>query len=164
MKKIMTFALAAMLIFAMAVPASAYDGSTPQKAWGGWFSLWKDFWVKEDVEPTQPEESLSAPVITQAKFRHTGVVASAKNQLKVTWDAVDGAESYEIEIIKADGMTKTYTSESNSLLVKNAVCPRVYIESTSTWAAASVRVRAVAGEMLGPWSESSKVGCDMLHQ
>ena len=64
---------------------------------------------------------------------------------------------------KADGEVLTYTSTSATLMVKNAQCPKVYVEDTSTWTAAVVRVRAVTDDAVGDWSEGKKIGCDMIH-
>ena len=83
----------------------------------------------------------------------SGYVASLKNRLQISWDAVD----------EADGCTATYTSSSTTLMVKNSTCPKVYVEDTSTWTAATVRVRAVSGDTLGDWSEAVKIGCDKVH-
>ena len=93
----------------------------------------------------------------------SGYVASLKNRLQISWDAVDEADSYEIEVMMADGSTATYTSSSTTLMVKNSTCPKVYVEDTSTWTAATVRVRAVSGDTLGDWSEAVKIGCDKVH-
>ena len=164
MKKMITFALAAMLVFAMAVPAYAYDGSTvTSKSWLSWFDWWGGFGSGGSDESTEPENVLAAPAITESKFCHSATVASLKNRLQIKWDAVDGAESYEIEVIKADGTITTYTATTNSLMVKNSACPTVYVEKTSTWTAATVRVRAVAGDAVGEWSGAAKIGCDAIH-
>lgn len=164
MKKMITFALVAMLVFAMAVPAYAYDGSAvTSKSWFSWFDWWGGFGSGGFDEATEPENVLAAPAITESKFYHTGTVASLKNRLQIKWDAVDGAESYEIEVVKADGTTITYTAATNSLLVKNSACLKVYVEKISTWTAATVRVRAVASDAVGEWSDAAKIGCDAIH-
>lgn len=164
MKKIVTLLLALMLVSAMAVPAYAYDGSTAVPAWSNWWSWWTDFIPGAPEEPTVPDAvELGIPVITTARFYHSGSVASLRNRMQISWDDVEGAESYELEVVKADGTIMTYTSTTTSLTQKNMACPKVYVEATSTWTAATVRVRAVAGDSVGEWSEAAKIGCDMIH-
>lgn len=163
MKKLMTMALAAVLAASLAVPAYAYDGSrAPTQSWGGWFQWWNGSGGTSE-EATDPAVTLEAPVVTEARFYHKGAVASLKNRLQIRWDAVEGAEGYEIEVVKADGSTAVYTAGTNLLLVKNAACPKVYVEDTSTWKAATVRVRAVAGDTVGAWSAAATIGCDSIH-
>ena len=164
MKKIVTLLLALMLVSAMAVPAYAYDGSTSAPALTNWWSWWSDFIPGASEEPTEPEvPELGIPNITTARFYHSASVASLRNRLQISWDDVEGAESYELEVVKADGTIMTYTSTTASLTQKNVACPKVYVEATSTWTAATVRVRAVAGDSVGEWSEAAKIGCDMIH-
>lgn len=164
MKKIITLLLALMLVSAMAVPAYAYDGSTATPAWSNWWSWWTDFIPGAPEEPTVPDAvELGTPVITAARFYHSGSVASLRNRMQISWEAVDGAEFYELEVAKADGSTMTYTSNTASLIQKNMACPKVYVEASSTWTAATARVRAVAGDFVGEWSEAVKIGCDMIH-
>ena len=164
MKKIVTLLLALMLVGSMAVPAYAYDGSAAAPAWLNWWSWWTDFIPGTPEEPTVPDAvEVGIPVITTARFYHSGSVASLRNRMQISWDAVDGADSYELEVVKADGTIMTYTSTTTSLTQKNMACPKVYVEATSTWTAATVRVRAVAGDSVGEWSEAAKIGCDMIH-
>lgn len=165
MKKIITIILALAIAMSLAVPAFAYDGTTKNttKSWTSWWDHW---WNPGTYEPTIPGESeaeIGVPTITEARFYHSASVASLRNRLQITWDAVEEADSYEIEVVKADGTTVTYTSSSATLMVKNSTCPKMYVESTSTWTAATVRVRAVADDTLGNWSEAVKIGCDKLH-
>ena len=167
MKKILTMVLALALVFSMTVPVYAYESSTKPYSWGTWWDWWGNFAPSDPVGPTVPSEpeveTLGTTMITESRFYHSGSVASLKNRLQIKWDAVENAESYEIEVVKADGTIVTYTSSTNSLLVKNTACPKVYIESTSTWTAATVRVRAIAGDSVGNWSTAAKIGCDAIH-
>ena len=167
MKKFITLVLALVLVFSMTVPAYAYEGGTPSYSWGAWWDWWESFNPSNPTEPTFPSEPeteiLGTTTITESRFYHTSTVASLKNHLQIKWDSVENAESYEIEVAKADGTVVTYTASTNSLMVKNSTCPKVYIESTSTWTAATVRVRAVSGESVGNWSTAAKIGCDAIH-
>lgn len=163
MKKIITFMLAVMLVMSLAVPAYAYDGSNGFGSWGTWWTGWFDFFPSVPEEPTVHETALEATAVTEARFYHSGSVASLRNRLQIEWDAVENAEIYEIEVTKADGSVMSYTSASASLMIKNSQCPKVYLEASGTWASASVRVRAIAGDAVGPWSDAVKIGCDQLH-
>ncbi len=119
------------------------------------------------TEPTVPETKpttteLEAPEITDAKYVH-GTSAWNMSRLEVCWTAVEGAEHYEVLISKADGEAITYTTAKTNLFCTDAACPRVYIAEDSLWAAAAVMVRAVAGNVFGPWSEPEKLGCNGIH-
>lgn len=167
MKKTLMMVLALVLVFSMTVPAYAYEGNTSSYSWGTWWDWWEFFSPSNPTEPTAPSEPetvmLGATTITESRFYHTSTVASLKNRLQIKWDAVENAESYEIEVVKADGTVVTYAASTNSLMVKKSTCPKVYIESTSTWTAATVRVRAVSGDSVGNWSTAAKIGCDAIH-
>lgn len=188
MKKIIAILLSLMLVASLAVPAMAVTPSftvpklpdisgikfdfkfkIPDSFWDRWFDdhpfqLPDDFELQEPTEATEPEVTepemivLGVPAITEARYYHKGI-----HRLQIGWNAVDGAESYEVEVTKADGTTDAYTTNSAMLFLKNVECPRVYIEETSTWAAASVQVRALAGDAAGEWSEAAKISCDQLH-
>lgn len=166
MKKIITLMLALMLVMSMAVPAYAYDGNAGFNSWGNWWTGWFDFFPSVPTEPTVPEVpemELGSTTMTEARFYHSGSVASLRNRLQLKWDAVENAEGYEVEVTKADGTVTCYASVSASLMVKNSACPKVYLETSNTWAAASVRVRAIAENAEGPWSEAVKISCDQVH-
>lgn len=168
MKKILTMALAFALVLSLAVPAYAYDGSATNttKSWTSWWDWWSGFTPADPTEPsdpTVPEVEVGIPTITESRFYHSSSVASLRNRLQIQWNAVEGADSYEIEVSKANGTILTYSASTNSLMVKNMACPNVYVEATSTWTAATVRVRAVAGDTVSDWSESAKIGCDAIH-
>lgn len=167
MKKILTMVLALALIFSLAMPTYAYDGSSTTYSWGFWWDWWDNLFPSNPSEPTDPSEPeatvLGTPTITESRFYHSASVASLRNRLQIKWDAVENAESYEIEVVKADGTVETYTASNNSLMVKSSTCPKVYVESTSTWTAATVRVRAIAGDSIGEWSDAAKIGCDAIH-
>ena len=164
MKKIAVLVLAIMLVSSMTLPAYAYDGNPAGKSsWLGWFSWWEGFGFGDSDKPAETQPVLAAPAIKEAKFYHTGYVASLRNRLQIEWEEVDGAESYEIEVSKADGTVEVYTSSGSTLMVKNAVCPKVYVEHSATWTAATVRVRAVSGSQVSGWSDAVKISCDKMH-
>lgn len=178
MKKILTLTLVFVTILSLAIPAFASDGSASSSAktfsWTSWWDWWNNGSSNKSTNPsesdvTEPaidkntEMILGTTTITESRFYHTGVTSSLKNRLQIKWEAVENAESYEIEVTKVDGTMLLYTSTSTSLLVKNAECPKMYVEETHTWTAATVRVRAVADNSVGVWSSEAKIGCDKIH-
>ena len=164
MKKIAVLVLAIMLVSSMTLPAYAYDGNPAGKSsWLGWFSWWEGFGFGGSNEPAETQPVLAAPEITDAKFYHTGYVASLRNRLHIEWEEVNGAESYEIEVTKADGSKEYYTATGTTLMVKNAQCPRVYSDKSGCWESATVRVRAVSSEGTRDWSLGVAIGCDKVH-
>lgn len=106
MKKILTMVLALALIFSLSMPAYAYDGSSTTYSWRSWWDWWDNMYPSNPSEPTDPSEPEAVvpgtPIITESRFYHSASVASLKNRLQVRWDAVENAESYEIEVVKAD--------------------------------------------------------------
>ena len=170
MKKIITITLVLATILSLAGPAYAYDGTTTTASWTSWWDWWNNFVPAEPSEPADPTipsepevAELGVTTITEARFYHSASVASLRNRLQISWEEVENATGYEIEVTKADGEVLTYSSTSATLMVKNSKCPKVYVEDTSTWTAAVVRVRAVTDDAVGDWSEGKKIGCDMIH-
>ena len=161
MKKIISFTLVMVMILSLAVPAYAYDGSRASSSNSWWGNWWGNFSPMDPTEPDAP--ALGTTKITEARFYHSGVVASLRNRLQISWNAVENATAYEVEITKADGEVQTYTVSGCTLMVKNTACPKVYVEATSTWTAAEVRVRAMADDMTGSWSAPKNIGCDQIH-
>lgn len=176
MKKIIAILLILALVLSMEVPALACTPtftppSLPQipELKFDLSGFWERFWGNHaapdatEPEPTEAPETepagLPAPVITDSRYVHNSPV----RRLEIEWDAVEGAEHYEVLITKANGETISFTTDSNMVFDRNMKCPRVYIEETSTWAAASVQVRALAGDTAGEWSDTAKISCDMLH-
>jgi hypothetical protein len=132
------------------IPSFKVNIELPQSVFDDWFA-------KNPIElPTA--KIPNTPSVTEAKYYH-----DQYSRLQIRWNKVDGADNYEIEITKADGSKEVYETSSNSLIRSDVDCPRVYIEETSTWTAATVRVRAVDGNVKSLWSESVNVGCNMLH-
>ena len=165
-----TLILSQVLILAIPIPASACDGGAVQNWECKWWDWYKGWWEHipglqpTEPEPTEPEApALGVPTVTTAKYVHKTPYYGMKAHLEISWEAVEGAESYEVLITKANGETLSFTTESNMVFDGNMKCPRVYIEETSTWAAASVQVRALAGDAAGEWSEAAKISCDQLH-
>lgn len=167
MKKFIMIILALMLIASLVVPAYAITPSLkipsitipnisgsvkidiPDSVFDKWF------------EENPVDIEISAPEITEAKYVHAKRYSPAG--LEIKWTSVDVAESYEVLITKADGETITYTVEDTEIYDTNADCPRVYIEKTSTWAAASAKVRAFNGIIYSEWSKEVKISCNKLH-
>lgn len=129
--------------------------------------FWDEYFEDHPIElPEDTETStLDTPVITKSTYSHNAVLS---NTLQLVWDEVDGAESYEVEITKADGSSKVYTTTGACLLIKAGSddfitgCPKVYVAETSTWTAATVRVRALVGDDASSWSETAKISCNAL--
>lgn len=167
MKKIISFTLVMVMILSMAITAYASDGTRSVSRTNWWSGWWGNYEPADPVEPTEPTESetaaLGVPTIIDARFYHSGAVAYLKNRLQISWNAVENAVSYEIQITKADGEVMTYTASGCTLMVKNSTCPKIYMESTSTWTAAEVRIRAIADDAIGDWSDDKKITCDKIH-
>ena len=193
MKKLFAIIFALLIVTTIAVPASAVTPTIkvpsinipdfevhveiPQSFWDKWFAdhpitIPKSTESTEPVE-TEPEETepvetepesteLGVPVITKAHYTHGRAIYIPSN-LRIEWTEVEGAENYEVLITLANGETNEYTTESTIVYDSGAQCPRVYIDKTSTWASATVKVRAVCGDVVSEWSEEKKIGCDMLH-
>lgn len=155
MKRIWTAILILALLAALALPACA---------WSGGFTGWHWWsWQPASTAPEPEDSALPAPEITKATYCHKNAAYSGlNNRLQLVWSEVDGAESYEVEITKADGTVETYTT-SGPCLYEKTDCPKVYVAETSTWESATVRVRAVAGEDSGAWSEAVKISCNAFH-
>ena len=180
MKKFLTLLFSFVLVLTTALPASAVTPSftvpklpdlsgikfdfkfkIPEDYFEKWFEdhpirIPDGFEFSEETEPEITE--LETPIILESRFYH-----ASPSRLQVDWNPVDGANTYEVEITKANGETFTYTTDSAMLYLAGVTCPRVYIEETSTWASASVRVRAVRDDLVGDWSNPEKIGCDALH-
>ena len=158
MKRIIALLLVLAVVIAMAVPVAACGAGS---AWWRWWIWWDTPDEPSATEPVEPV--IGIPEITDAAYTHRTPYYGMHKHLTVTWTAVDGADSYEVEVIKADGVVLSYVETDEQLYLADVECPRVYIEETSTWAAASVRVRAVVGDDVGEWSNAVKIGCDTLH-
>ena len=156
MKKIFTTILSLALLATLFLPACAWDGGFP--AWDWWRS-----WQPDSAAPEPEDSALPAPEITKATYCHKNAAYSGfDNHLQLIWSEVDGADGYEVEITKADGTVETYTT-SGPCLYEKAECPKMYVESTHTWTSATVRVRAMAGDDAGTWSEAVKISCNAFH-
>ena len=156
MRKIFVIVLALLMVLTIAVPVFACDGAIPER-WRNW---WGFFWWY-DYTPDEPEATEAAtigvPDITEARYYH-----GKYSRLQICWKDVENAESYDVEITKADGTVMEYRTDSTTLILW-CECPAIYVEETATWAAATVRVRAVCGDTVGEWNEGGKIGCDSLH-
>lgn len=114
----------------------------------------------EDAVKDLDIKLLSTPKITECRYIHSNVFYS-KSRLQVRWDEVEDATSYEIMVTKADGTSRTYTSNYTSLIVdKNeddfiTGCPKP----------ATVKVRAVKddGALYSLWTEEDDVACNAIH-
>ena len=163
MKRIFAVIMTMALLTALTIPACAWGGGS-FPIWDWWRS-WQPAVEEPAPEEPAPEEpdALPAPEITKATYCHKNAAYSGfDNHLQILWDAVDGADSYEVEITKADGTVDTYTT-SGPCLYEKTDCPKVYVADTSTWESATVRVRAVAGEDSGDWSDAEKISCNAFH-
>lgn len=172
MKKLLacTLILSLVLILAIPIPASACYGGAVQNWEYKWWDWYKGWWEHipglqpTDPEPTEPEApALGVPTVTTAKYVHKTPYYGMKAHMEISWEAVEGAESYEVLITKADGETITYTTTNTGVYDTAAKCPRVYIEDTSTLASATVQVRAIKGDIKSTWSDAVSISCDMLH-
>lgn len=173
-----TLILSLVLMLAIPIPASACDGGAVQnwescvEKWWDWYKGWWEHipgLQPTEPEPTEPEPTepeapaLGVPEVTTAKYVHKTPYYGMRAHLEISWEEVEDAESYEVLITKADGETITYTTTNTSVYDTAAKCPRVYIEDTSTWASATVQVRAIKGDIKSTWSDAVNISCDMLH-
>lgn len=122
--------------------------------------------VKDAMEENA-NESLETPVITNASYHHKTYYYGDFNQLKIEWDGVNDAASYEVKITKADGTTKIYTTSKNYLCVKQNAddfvtgCLKMKVDSG--WESAKVRIRAINGETYSSWTEETSISCNIIH-
>lgn len=169
MKKILTITL----VLSLAVPAYAYDGSATNttKSWTSWWDWWSGFTPADPTEPsdpTVPEVEVGIPTITESRFYHSASVASLRNRLQIQWDTVEGAESYEIEVFKADGTILTYSASTNSLMVKNMACAAFSTTllkvdcGTGNFSTAIFSFSSIISHISLPHPANSKIGGSVL--
>lgn len=98
---------------------------------------------------------LNTPVINESTYIHE------EECLKVSWNSVNEATSYEIKVKKSDGSEYTYTSNSTSLIVSKGDDDFIIgcFEGT-------VKVRAVKndGALYSLWTEEAVITCDSTHE
>ena len=177
MKKFLVIMVTLMIVilpvqtFALDIPKIKINVDIPDSFWDEWFEehpiqIPDDIEIPEDnVEPEpEPEkpviESLRTPVVSKAKYVHKTRYYGQNKHLEISWNEVENAEFYEVLITKADKTTVTYTTSTNMIYDKYAKCPKVYVKK---WTAATVKVRAVAGDIVSSWSAPVKISCDKLH-
>lgn len=113
------------------------------------------------VEPTEPEiTELGIPKIKNAHYTHSRAAYSDSN-LSIEWTEVEGAESYEVLITLANGDTITYVETDTHVYDTDAQCPQSY--SGENGHIAYVKVRAMAGDIHGEWSEEDTISCNAFH-
>ena len=125
---------------------------------------YKDGIDKAVQEHLKEFKLLSTPKITKAAYTHFG----SKSNLKIEWDSVEGATSYEVQITKADGTSKTYTTDGAELFIKLGKddfikgCPKKLIDKK--WLPAKVKVRAMNDDKVySIWSDEQSIGCNVIH-
>lgn len=179
MKKIITTILTGCLFFSILVTpafAAGFDASAHD-----YFMRWFDWFYQTQEPESVPEEpiveepepvvepTLATPSITKASYTHKAKYGVGSNSLQVSWDEVEGAESYEAEIVKADGTSHVYTTTIPMLWIHAGDddfitgCTHIYNADTHTWEAATVRVRAIAGEAFSEWSNEKRIPCNAFH-
>lgn len=182
MKRLLIILLTLILIPTLTVQAFAYEYKPvdlpivpkldidwskiikiPDSFWDQWFDEHQlpDIEVPDITNPVIVE--LDVPIISTAKYVHKTSYYGQNKHLEIFWDEIDNAEYYEILIKKADGETISYTATNNFVYINGVECPKVYVEATSTWTAATVQIRAVAEDVYSEWSEAIKISCDAIH-
>lgn len=179
MKRTLAVLFAVCMMMAMSTTAFAADNSSwygnissgwsvgtgSGWSWGNWGNgsgwNWGDWGGtnpgggSEEVE----ENVLAAPSIIQCRYIHQKLYTS--DCLSVSWEEVEGAASYEMEMSNSDyEVIKTYTTTS----------ARKYISANSGDDAVKgcvrgnkIRVRAIdENGNCGKWSEYKTVGCNAL--
>lgn len=165
MKKLVAAFMAVCLLLCMAAPVQAIEIpkievqiQIPDDFWDKWFEE-----HPFNIPEIQPTIELKATKITEAQYVHKVQYYGQQKHLVIRWNAVENAKKYEVQITKADGTTIKYTTDKTYIYDKAAQCPKTYIDKSSTWTNATVKVRAVNGISFGKWSASVKIGCDKLH-
>lgn len=107
-----------------------------------------------------PDGSLSVPANVDASFKHHGTYSYLPDHLEVAFDPVDGASGYEILIAAADGSEKTYTVDTNFLMI--------YAESddfiSGGVSGGSVQVRALGSDgSVSLWSDPEEISHNQIH-
>lgn len=182
-KRICAVLLAFVLFCTLAVPACAWDGDRQTSLWPYW-RVWPSWqsWLHipdKNVQGTEePDEAdskepaapaLSTPTGVSAKYSHSTTYGVADNSLQVSWNEVESARSYEVEITKADGESRTYTTQAPLLWVHAGDddfitgCPHIYNAKTHEWEPAAARVRALAGSITSEWSQAKSIPCNAIH-
>ena len=188
MKKLFAIIFALLIVMVIAVPASAVTPTIkvpstnipdfevhveiPQSFWDKWFAD-HPITIPNPTEPieTAPEETepvetepkkteLGVPVITNAHYTH-GKAIYIHSNLRIEWTEVDGAESYEVLITLANGETITYMETDTEVYDTKVSCPQSY--SGENGHIAYVKVRAIAGDVIGKWSEQDTISCNAFH-
>lgn len=171
-RKFFSLLLVLSLVMTLALPAYAATPSfkipnitIPDISDNIKIELPDDFWDKWFDEHPLPEIATKpeTPVISYAKYVHRTPYYGMSKHLEIQWNKIENADSYEVLITKADGTTFTYEVTNNLIYDKKVDCPKVYIEDTHTWTAATVQVRAKVGDLTSDWSEAVKISCDKLH-
>lgn len=173
MKKILSLVLLLSLVMVLSMQVYAVTPiikvpsvSIPDISDNVEIELPEEFWDKWFDEHPLPEITIKpeAPVISCAKYVHrTYFFYRMPKHLEIQWNEIENADSYEVLITKADGTTLTYEVTDNLIYDKKADCPKIYIEDTHTWTAATVQVRAKVGDLTSDWSEAVKISCNKLH-
>lgn len=172
MKRVAAALLAGTMMMAMVVPAYAFTPSIKinmPKIPTIHVELSDE--TKEAVSKAAQESIkktvLDKPVITGATYHHKGTYYGETSYLKVEWDAVENATSYEVEVTKSDGTSKKYTVTDTDLFVKEKSdefitgCPKQKINGTVVDATVTVRAHG-ADDTRSLWSDTKSISCNRL--
>ena len=111
--------------------------------------------------PTKPEiTELGIPKIKNAHYTHSRAAYSDSN-LSIEWTEVEGAESYEVLITLANGDTITYVETDTHVYDTDIQCPQSYKGDNGH--IAYIKVRAIAEDIVGEWSEQDTISCNAFH-
>lgn len=113
-----------------------------------------------DEDPVVEEvNTFTAPKIKECRYIHQSL--NAPDCLKVTWDAVDGAVRYEMEMCNFScDVIKSYTTTSTGTSIP---ANRSDDKVTGCCRGRKIRVRAIDQDgNPGKWSEYSTVGCNSV--
>lgn len=107
----------------------------------------KKFWEKNVLEK---------PTIWKATCIHRTTRYGTYGCLSASWNKVDNATSYEVEVTKSDGTQKTYKT-SYAVLVKSNYADEFLKDGLEN---ATVRVKAYGeNETFSLWSDSFNIMC-----
>lgn len=166
MKKKVVRIAAATLCMSMAMSAGAYAAVPYSYTWNysGWnFTNWKNWTIPGYKNPVvnvpAPEEktqpAVNVPELLTCKYIHQTI--AARDTLRIDWEPVEEAETYEVLIAKDENDKKVYLGKGDGFSVPVGYDDFV----TACMRGCTVKIRAVAPDgTYSEWSTTRKIGCN----
>lgn len=138
------------------------SGSTGSSGFSGWnWGSWGtgSGTTNPGTGGSSTTATLPAPVVGITRYNHQKLYTS--DNLQITWEAVDGAASYEIEVTSPAGLTvKTYSRTGTSMSISKGSDSLV----GGCMKGGKVRIRAIdKNGKAGTWSKQYTISCNSLH-